>query len=64
MIIAVIDIILFILIYGSMIVFPALFCVHMQVAWENHIDSYFISAYQSVNLTSACPDVGTISIGV
>lgn len=41
MIITIIDTILCVLIYGSIIVLPALFCIHMQIAWENHIDSYY-----------------------
>ena len=52
MIIQIIDALLYVLIYGSMILFPALFVIHMQIAWENHIDSYFIPKPKVANHTT------------
>lgn len=51
MIITILDTILYVLIYGSMIVFPALFCIHMQIAWENHIHSYYTTVQTNTRTT-------------
>lgn len=51
MFIQIIDAVLYILIYGSMILFPALFAIHMQVAWENHVDSYYTIAKTNIPIT-------------